>query len=63
MLNSVLLSSYMFGSLYLLTTSHLLLNESLTKNNLPLNLLNGSMFIISGSAYFYGIYTYLSLKN
>jgi hypothetical protein len=67
MSNSIILSSSLFGSVYLMSISLGLINESLLENKkIPNNLIiiNGLTFIISGSVFLYGIsYTLKVLKN
>ena len=67
MSNSILLSSSLFGSVYLMSISLGLINGSLLDNKkIPREfiIINGLTFIISGSVFLYGIsYTLKVLKN
>jgi hypothetical protein len=67
MSNSIILSSSLFGSVYLMSISLGLINGLLLENKkIPNNLIiiNGLTFIISGSVFLYGIsYTLKVLKN
>lgn len=61
MYNSIILSSYLFGSFYLCSTSLLLINRSLLENKkLPneLIIINGLTFLVSGSMV---VYNYIIL--
>ena len=58
MYNSIIVSSCLFGSVYIFSTSLQVLNRSfLEKNKIPNNLfiINNSILIISGSVFLYGI--------
>ena len=58
MYKSIILSSCLFGSAYLFSSSLSLINNSLLeKNKIPyqLHILNGITFVISGSVLLYGI--------
>ena len=55
MYNSIILSSYLFGSIYLFSQSLKLINKLQLKNKkIPRNLIliNGFIFVLSGSALF-----------
>ena len=56
MYKSIILSSCLFGSFYLCSTSLILINRSLLENkNIPneLDIINGLTFIVSGSIVIY----------
>ena len=58
MYNSIILSSCLFGSVYIFSTSLQLINRSFLENNKTSNnliIINGLTFIISGSVFLYGI--------
>ena len=58
MYNSIILSSCLFGSVYIFSTSLQSINRSFLKNKkIPNNLIiiNGLTLIISGSVFLYGI--------
>ena len=55
MYNSIILSSSLFGSLYIFTTSLQLLNKSFLERSNNLIIINGLTFIISGSVFLYSI--------
>jgi len=59
MYNSIILASCLFGSVYLFSKSLMLTNLSLLENKkLPnkLIIINGTIFLISGSMYLYSLY-------
>lgn len=61
MSNSIILFSTLFGSVYLLSTSLILINNSLVKNKRPsteLIIINGLTFVVSGY-----IFISVSLSN
>lgn len=58
MYNSIILSSWLLGSAYILSTSLQSINMSFLENKkIPNNLIiiNGLTFIISGSVFLYGV--------
>lgn len=61
--NSIILSTYLFGSVYIFSKSLQLLNQtSLEKDKIPLIVINGTSFIISGYILFTG-YKLLNLPQ
>ena len=67
MYNSIILSSCLFGSVYIFSTSLQSINMSFLENKKMPNkliIINGLTFIISGSVFLYGInYTLKAFKN
>ncbi len=64
MYNSIILSSCLFGSVYIFSTSLQAINRSFLENKkIPNNLLiiNGLTLIMSGSVFLYGI-TYIKIN-
>lgn len=58
MYNSIILSSCLFGSVYIFSTSLQAINRSFLENKKIQNnliIINGLTFIISGSIFLYGI--------
>ena len=55
--DSIVISSCLFGSVYLFSNSMKLMNDSMmsSKNVVMLNTLNGLTFVITGSVFIYGI--------
>ena len=57
--NSIILSSCLFGSIYLFSTSLKMINESFLENNKINNkliMINGLTFVMSGSIVLYSFY-------
>ena len=56
MYKSIILSSWLFGSFYLCSTSLILINRSFLENKKilnELNIINGLIFLVSGSIVIY----------
>lgn len=60
--DSIIISSCLFGSVYIFSNSLQLINDSFSKNNnlTLLNTLNGFVTILSGSVFIYGV---IKFKN
>ena len=58
--DSIVISSCLFGSVYLFSNSLKLINESAlsNKNGSTMNVINGFTLIVSGSMFIYGIATF-----
>ncbi len=62
--NSIILSSCLFGSIYLFSTSLKMINETFLENNkinYKLIMINGLTFIMSGSIFLYSFYKSIKL--